>query len=180
MFTKIQLNIGFYDPRWYEKNSLYCHLTDYNPPLSSSGVLDSPPPTTTTSLPLQCFVPPTKWARPGSSGNVRKQWKLQSKSSQTRPALPLPQFENIFVTFPSLTPNMKYGKYKKKSLTPPLGVMVATCAIRRWRSPQTRIRPPPPALSSFSLFGLLISTGTSDQRCFIQSLIEILFESLSF
>ena len=77
--------------KYFLQESLYCHSTDHNPPLSSSGVLDSPPPPLQTPHPppsphhpLQCFVPQTKWAKPGSSGNVRKQWKLWLKSSQTR------------------------------------------------------------------------------------------------
>ena len=131
----------------FPQESLHCHLTDHNPPLSSSGVLDSPPPPyppTSPHHPLQCFVPQTKWAKPGSSGNVRKQWKLWLKSPQTRleavsfttqfsshpqPNPPLQQFQisnvSISVAFHSLNLSYKWLQL----------VQSGDGAVRNWAAP---------------------------------------------
>ena len=192
IFTKYNLILPFLRPSLVWKNSLnflqeslYCHLTDYNPPLGSSGVLDStphstPPPPPPPSLSNVLFLRPS-----GPDPAPAEMWENNENFSRN-PLKPgqLFLFHNLKTSLSHFLLSLQIWNMAniRKTLTPPLWVMVATCAIRRWRSPQTRIHPPPPppALSSFSLFGLLISKGTSDQRCFIQSLIEILFESLSF
>ena len=135
--------------KYFLQESLYCHSTDHNPPLSSSGVLDSPPPPPQTphlppSPPSPLPSPPSPmFCSPDQVGQTRLQRKCE-KTMKTLVEILSNSFRGSFLytQFWLLQPTRALLKYQISLSQFPLDselwlelVQSGDGTVRNWAAP---------------------------------------------